>query len=205
MTGADEKQDRDYYCGAKKRGSEGFCGLRAGWGTDHPGVGRCKLHGGSTGAHRRNAQLVRARRDVEAWGGREDVSPPEALLDLVRSKAAEVAYWEERVAGLSDVERAGVMVHRVEERGLSDVVVRQAGTHVWLVLLHEAQDQLAQYAAAAIRAGADRALVEFASMQAAWLVPVLRRAVLAGCEAGRSGLPVVDELVRDVLGIGDAA
>jgi hypothetical protein len=36
-------------CGAKKRGeSGGQCARPAGWGTDHPGTGRCKLHGGAT-------------------------------------------------------------------------------------------------------------------------------------------------------------
>jgi hypothetical protein len=34
-------------CGAKTRDGTP-CAHPAGWGTDHPGVGRCKLHGGST-------------------------------------------------------------------------------------------------------------------------------------------------------------
>jgi hypothetical protein len=34
-------------CGAKNR-SGGKCGKPAGWGTDHPGSGRCKLHGGAS-------------------------------------------------------------------------------------------------------------------------------------------------------------
>ena len=34
-------------CGAKKR-KGGICGRPAGWGTDHPGEGKCKLHGGAT-------------------------------------------------------------------------------------------------------------------------------------------------------------
>ena len=33
-------------CGAPKRQGEGNCTQPAGWGTDHVGVGRCKLHGG---------------------------------------------------------------------------------------------------------------------------------------------------------------
>lgn len=38
-------------CGAKTR-SGGQCRHQAGWGTDHSGSGRCKLHGGkSTGPH----------------------------------------------------------------------------------------------------------------------------------------------------------
>jgi hypothetical protein len=32
-------------CGAKTRSGDA-CRLPAGWGTDHPGTGRCKLHGG---------------------------------------------------------------------------------------------------------------------------------------------------------------
>lgn len=35
-------------CGAKAHGSGKPCRLPAGWGTDHPGRGRCKLHGGAS-------------------------------------------------------------------------------------------------------------------------------------------------------------
>lgn len=38
-------------CGAKKRTGEGTCTRPAGWGTDHVGTGRCKLHGGCTPRH----------------------------------------------------------------------------------------------------------------------------------------------------------
>ncbi|MBU0609034.1 MAG: hypothetical protein KKI08_14200 [Armatimonadetes bacterium] len=34
-------------CGAQTR-TGGACGRPAGWGTKHPGAGRCKLHGGAT-------------------------------------------------------------------------------------------------------------------------------------------------------------
>lgn len=33
-------------CNSRKRQGEGLCTRPAGWGTDHPGQGRCKLHGG---------------------------------------------------------------------------------------------------------------------------------------------------------------
>ncbi len=35
-------------CGAKRRGKDERCGHAAGFRTDHPGAGRCYLHGGST-------------------------------------------------------------------------------------------------------------------------------------------------------------
>ncbi|MHB0976888.1 MAG: hypothetical protein ACYC1U_06810 [Candidatus Aquicultorales bacterium] len=38
-----------YYCGSRLNKSRpGHCTQRAGWGTDHPREGRCKLHGGSS-------------------------------------------------------------------------------------------------------------------------------------------------------------
>ena len=35
-------------CGAKKKQGPGTCQQKAGWGTDHLGEGRCKLHGGKS-------------------------------------------------------------------------------------------------------------------------------------------------------------
>lgn len=35
-------------CAARARSSGGLCRHEAGWGTDHQGAGRCKLHGGSS-------------------------------------------------------------------------------------------------------------------------------------------------------------
>ena len=50
------------YCGRNYRDGSGEpCGLPAGWGTDHPGEGACKLHGGNSpggpgpGEHNANA------------------------------------------------------------------------------------------------------------------------------------------------------
>ena len=51
-----DEQPHDGYprCGAKTRAGTP-CQQKAGWGTDHVGIGRCKLHGGkSTGAPKGN-------------------------------------------------------------------------------------------------------------------------------------------------------
>jgi hypothetical protein len=42
------KRDAADNCNARKTDGSGYCGQRAGWGTAHTGVGRCKYHGGST-------------------------------------------------------------------------------------------------------------------------------------------------------------
>ena len=41
-------KDAAEYCNARKTDGDGYCKHEAGWGTDHPGEGRCKFHGGST-------------------------------------------------------------------------------------------------------------------------------------------------------------
>ena len=151
------------------------------------GATRCRMHGGATprgraAAERRLAE-AEAVRHVTAFGARTDITAPEALLELVQAKAAEVAYWDGRVAELSDDARAGLLVAKTEQglgpQGPVDTETRQAGPHVYVVMLHKAQDQLAAYSAAAIRAGVDRAMVEAVTLQAAWLLPLLYEAITA--------------------------
>lgn len=165
----DEKPRNYDICGAKRRRIQAKCTRPAGWGTDHPGVGRCKLHGGSTPAGRRAATIAKVKQDLAEWGGRLDITPPQALLDLVQTKAAEVAYWDRLVAELPDGERAGLLVTQTEEgvQPLGDVntTTRKAAQHIYVQMLHKSQDQLATYSAAAVRVGVDKALVELATIQ----------------------------------------
>lgn len=46
--GSIEKEKNYLTCGATAKQSKKPCKRPAGWGTDHPGEGRCKLHGGSS-------------------------------------------------------------------------------------------------------------------------------------------------------------
>ena len=165
-----------------------------------PGATVCASHGASAPQVRAAAQrrliAMEAATQVQAWGGRLDVTPPEALMELVQTKAAEVAYWQWRVSDLTEDGRAGLLVTKTEEGytadGDIDTTTRQAAPHVYLTLLHKAQDQLAMYAAAAIKAGVDQRMVELATMQAAWQLPLLLRVVeLARADPGMSDRDVV--------------
>ena len=173
-------------CGARRKDGQGVCGLRAGWGTDHVGFGQCKLHAGSVPQGKAKAAMLRARWELSEWGGRLDVTPAEALLELVQTKAAEVAFWQYKVAALSDSERVGLLVTAtVDESGSSTqqgsfdrtMETRTYEMNAYLKALHKAQEQLANFSAAALRAGVDEALVRIAAVQATAVIEFARKAM----------------------------
>jgi hypothetical protein len=95
-------------CGGTNRAGKP-CKHPAGWGTDHPGIGRCKNHGGSTPTHRQAAIREQARRTAhEALEllGREGVkpivNPLEALAGLAGEIVATKDIFRERVAQLRE-------------------------------------------------------------------------------------------------------
>lgn len=165
-----------------------------------PGATRCRLHGGATprskaAAARRVAQ-AEAAQHVALWGGRRDITPAEALLELVQSKAAEVAWWEAKVEALDDTDRAGMLDTEwtrghSEKTGPTSMRTSQASASILLQLLHKAQDQLAAYAAAALRAGVDEAMVKIATLQGHTILDFGRRVALA---AG-----IADDKVEQIL------
>lgn len=83
-------------CDRPKKGG-GKCNLAAGWGTRHPGIGPCRLHGGMLPG------VVKAaiKQELNETLGREfEIDPITALLWLVRLAAGDVQYWRGQVIKL---------------------------------------------------------------------------------------------------------
>jgi hypothetical protein len=95
-----DKQEKSALCGAKKR-SGGVCMLGAGWGTDHYGHGKCKLHGGSTPTHVLNAAGDEYRK---LFGTPMEINPLDALLWCIKVRAGEVKWLSDRMAELKPEE-----------------------------------------------------------------------------------------------------
>ena len=73
-------------CGGKRRGAENAgktCTRPSGWGTDHVGVGRCKLHGGKTPSHQQAGQNALAAAAVATFGLPREIDPRDALLEEI--------------------------------------------------------------------------------------------------------------------------
>ena len=89
-------------CGAKKRQGPGLCGQTAGWGTDHPRKGRCKLHGGSTPIkHGRYSKVSDVRLASLIAELEADPVPLDVLQELVVARAL-IADFLERYVELRD-------------------------------------------------------------------------------------------------------
>ena len=60
-TGTPDESRDPQFCGARKLQGEGNCTQPAGLGTDHVGIGACKLHGGSMQNHKTAAVATHTR------------------------------------------------------------------------------------------------------------------------------------------------
>jgi hypothetical protein len=83
-------------CGATKR-SGGKCTLAPGWGTIHPGIGKCKLHGGSVPNHIKAAAKDEHRKLL---GHKREIDPHEAIIECIQLRAGEVQWLSEAMADL---------------------------------------------------------------------------------------------------------
>lgn len=137
----------------------------------------CRVHGGASPnalqARNRRDQENAAREDAARFAARTDIHPADALLELVHYQAGIVDYWRARVEDIEDEDLEwGVTREKTggEDRGTTS----EAAPHIAYRLLTEAQDKLAAYAAAALKAGIDERRVKLAESQGALVAQAIR-------------------------------
>jgi hypothetical protein len=83
------------YCGARTKQRDGTCEQPAGWGTPHPGVGRCRFHGGSSPNAIRAGEVALVERDVRQLFGKivPGIAPVENPLEAYAELAGRVLAW----------------------------------------------------------------------------------------------------------------
>jgi hypothetical protein len=141
-------------CNARKKNGE-TCRAFAGQGTDHPGVGKCKFHGGSTRSHRTHAVIEQAKIRAARLGEPYEMEPTEALVWSVHMSAGQVRYLGEELSTL-EVERTN---------GESLILQR---------LWNEERDRLARISKAALDAGVQERAIVLAERTGAAIADVLR-------------------------------
>lgn len=137
----------------------------------------CRVHGGSSPnalqARNRRDQENAAREDAARFAARTDIHPADALLELVHYQAGIVDYWRGRIEDVED-EDLEWGVTREKTGGDDAGTTSEAAPHIAYRLLTEAQDKLAAYAAAALKAGIDERRVKLAESQGALVAQAIR-------------------------------
>jgi hypothetical protein len=141
-------------CGGRKRdGSGDRCTLTAGWGTDHPGIGACKLHGGSTPGARKAAITAGARSLIQAHAiNRPNVDPVRAVLEEIGRCAGVIDWLRTKIESLDaeSLVRGTRMVRRTEDpEGTTTVTEVGPGLNIWWQMYERERDRLVRVSKAA--------------------------------------------------------
>jgi hypothetical protein len=167
-------------CGADKKHGRGPCRLPAGHGTDHPGVGCCRRHGGNTPTHVAAAERVMAEQEARKFGlDLAEISGGEALIREVRRSAAMVDFLAALVAALPvDDLTWGVASRRiipaVEQGGQPSVQVEQrARLHPLVVMLTGERTLLGRLSESAHRCGIEDRMMRQVELDGALIAKVV--------------------------------
>lgn len=137
-----------------------LCDKPAGLGTSHPGVGRCRSHGGENQEGRMEASWAVAH----AFARELDCTPWEALLKAVRIAAGRVAFCEAKLATAFDD-------RQLEPPSEDNGVAGRTGEggqnlHYWVKQAELWHDKLARVGKLAIDAGVAERLVRQLELEA---------------------------------------
>lgn len=193
-------------CGAKKRDGQP-CGA-----SPARGHVRCRRHGGATPQAKNKARERNVRAKAEAQlrtlgyqPDAENVDPAEALLRLVSDKHREVAWLRSVVDNLdpgTDNEHLiwGKTGHEEGTGPLGPVDKDDYATdlNIWVRWLHTAEDQLARYAAAALKAGVEQRQLDIREAEALVFVGAINQ-ILTGLNLTGEQQQLVPTIVPQAL------
>lgn len=186
--------------------NKGTCRNAAGWGTTHPGIGYCKMHGGNTTSGKKAAARTFGRglidMEKQKFGGDPslvNITPEQAIIEEVRRSTAMVRWLEERIGQWSmqedQVDLAGLP-------RLMDETYKGTATFTdqreWLLLYREERAHMVKVSKMAIDAGLAKRMVELAEDQGRMLATAIR-AVLDALNLTPDQAHRVPEIVPNIL------
>lgn len=157
-------------CGARKTKGKGWCGMKAGYKTDHWGFGPCAAHMGATPSVAKSSYKIMAR----AMGAPRKIHPAEAMAEQIASTAGLVAWLEQKVGEFRFKE-----VTKLDDDGVETEQFMTPNQHSWFKIYQEERDRLVRFSEIAIRAGLAERSVRLAEQQGAQMVGAINEILAA--------------------------
>lgn len=177
------KEPDEQHCNGKvsKKANE-YCQQAPGWGTDHPGIGRCKWHGGAAPNYRQQVSKLRAAAAVEQYGLPREIDPHDALLEELARTAGHVDWLRLQIANLEHSD-AHDGTPKPNNNGSKLVAPVGGGADgypeykpsVWIQMYNEERKHLIQVSKTCIQAGIEERKIKLAEAQGNIIASVLRR------------------------------
>ena len=177
-------------CNAKTR-SGGRCSKAAGWGTEHVGQGRCKLHGGNTPLHVKSAQIATAREAVNELALPRNIHPMEALLEELARTAGAVRWLDEKVQSIEEDKLVGPV-------GGAHGGFPEYKRSVWVSVWEDERAHMAKVAKLCLDAGIDERRVQLAERQGQLMAEVIKQ-ILADLKLSPTQAKKAPAIVRNRL------
>lgn len=196
-------------CGAKKKNGDP-CGA-----SPARGATRCRRHGGNTPQAKGKAKARvttekagKALRNLGYDSDAENIDPAEALLRLVSDKYREVAWLRMQVDHIQVGNNPGgttplvwgVTQHRtgVGPEGPIDETTESTDLNIYVKWLHTAEDQLARYATAALKAGVEQRQLDIREAEALVFVGAIN-SILTALQLSTEQQQLVPTIVPQAL------
>lgn len=178
-------------CGGRKRQGDGTCTQAAGWGTSHPGTGRCKLHGGSTPTQTIAAERAQAETEARRLLAELDTPAVGDPLSALLTLAGQVTAWQQATAEL--VNRLN-SVRYESARGGEQLRAEVA-------LYERAMDRAATVLAAVARLNIEERLARVTERQADTVVAAIDAALAAVGVSGEQAVVAKRAAARHLRGV----
>lgn len=168
------KEPTDKACNGWRSKQKAYCTKSPGWATWHPGVGRCKLHGGANPDYAAEVYRLRALQEVRRYSLPVKIDPHTALLNELERTVGVVQFLDFKI---NTLEHEGPDANMVGPVGGAQGGFPEYKPNVYWGMWQSERKHLEDVAKACIAAGIEERRVQIAERQGEAIAAVLKAVI----------------------------